>query len=812
MSGRADGGDVEHRCDAEVGATSSSVMVIWSALARHAATVPGRGHIGAGAEQLVGHRALGRSGVASAATPIGADDPVCQRQRHRLGVGAPTASSTSASRWQHRSNNGAGQAAAPAGDQPHRDLAAVADRWRPRASRRRASNSVAPAANASMSTTIAGQTAAAAPPAAGTSSASTSARCNRRTKRRYPCRRPASMASTRDVAPAQQRLADEVGPADDAHRRVVGQRVDQTVGRGIVLRARRPAPPRADTGRARRAPRRTATTADPRSDAARRCAGRRRPDRRDRTPDRAARLPSRGRASAGRHPRPGPRSAAARSDASPRDATATLGAVAAGTLASAAVAGNPSLDIVLTSLGGETRPLEEWLTTFHLASVVLDPYTNESSWILKTAARILESSAAPMRGSTSSSPADADGAKAFLGPLADDFLVFCDPDRALRSQPSAWHSCRRSCSSASTAPCKPAPRVGIPPHGAPSPSRSPRRRRGSARPYRWPATREPSTARRHSLDDGAARRSCRPPRPRSPAGSCRCTRRARIGVAGRSARCRKDDGCAALPDRAAVAVRTRSSCSNRGGSPPAPPRSGWPRCSAPRSADRRIPDTRRAPDRADDPHRGRHRGRVDPTSVPLLDDARSAALESGTPYAFALVEGNRGLLALLCDRVEDAAACFREQLRIAQAHGLITFCDEAFLGLAAVAAHHGRDELAAALQTAGSEQWQTPVAASEQPVYDRVAARYLEPARKRLGAEHWQNAAAAGHGLTEAEAIELARRSGVAQNPPRSVQRLPQEPARRSLIVGGTLAKSRYRISTISYLPDIRVLAWSAAP
>ena len=47
-------------------------------------------------------------------------------------------------------------------------------------------------------------------------------------------------------------------------------------------------------------------------------------------------------------------------------------------------------DLMLRPLGGEARELGDWLTTFHLASVVLDPYTNESSWILKTAVRILE--------------------------------------------------------------------------------------------------------------------------------------------------------------------------------------------------------------------------------------------------------------------------------------------------------------------------------------------------------------------------------------------------------------------------------------
>ena len=109
---------------------------------------------------------------------------------------------------------------------------------------------------------------------------------------------------------------------------------------------------------------------------------------------------------------------------------------------------------MLTPLGGEARPLEEWLTTFHLASVVLDPYTNESSWILKTAARILEGCAAPTCGSTSSSPADGRRRPAFLGPLADEFLVFCDPDRAfvkalglataagVRLHPRRRHACR----------------------------------------------------------------------------------------------------------------------------------------------------------------------------------------------------------------------------------------------------------------------------------------------------------------------------------------------------------------------------------
>ncbi len=94
------------------------------------------------------------------------------------------------------------------------------------------------------------------------------------------------------------------------------------------------------------------------------------------------------------------------------------------------------IDLTLTPLDpssgglGTGRPLTEWLTTFHLASVVLDPYTNESSWILRTATRVLEE----LRGSHARInfivTAGADDAIEFLGPLTERFLVFCDPDRA----------------------------------------------------------------------------------------------------------------------------------------------------------------------------------------------------------------------------------------------------------------------------------------------------------------------------------------------------------------------------------------------
>jgi hypothetical protein len=95
------------------------------------------------------------------------------------------------------------------------------------------------------------------------------------------------------------------------------------------------------------------------------------------------------------------------------------------------MATNPPPDLVLAPIGSHPRPLQEWLTTFHLATVVIDPYTNESSWILRTAARILEG----LRGSDARVnflvTANERDTRRFLGPLVEQFLVFSDPDRTV---------------------------------------------------------------------------------------------------------------------------------------------------------------------------------------------------------------------------------------------------------------------------------------------------------------------------------------------------------------------------------------------
>ena len=87
------------------------------------------------------------------------------------------------------------------------------------------------------------------------------------------------------------------------------------------------------------------------------------------------------------------------------------------------------MDLTLTPLKGDAKTLHQWLTTFHLASVVLDPFTNESAWILKTAARILRQFSGAAVRINFIVTCDASDAREFLGPYADEFLVFCDPDR-----------------------------------------------------------------------------------------------------------------------------------------------------------------------------------------------------------------------------------------------------------------------------------------------------------------------------------------------------------------------------------------------
>lgn len=93
------------------------------------------------------------------------------------------------------------------------------------------------------------------------------------------------------------------------------------------------------------------------------------------------------------------------------------------------MATDPPADLTLSPLKGEPRTIAAWLTTFQLATVVLDPFTNQSSWILETAGRILTHFNGADCRVAFIVTGTADEARQFLGPWADKVLTFADPDR-----------------------------------------------------------------------------------------------------------------------------------------------------------------------------------------------------------------------------------------------------------------------------------------------------------------------------------------------------------------------------------------------
>jgi hypothetical protein len=94
------------------------------------------------------------------------------------------------------------------------------------------------------------------------------------------------------------------------------------------------------------------------------------------------------------------------------------------------VATDPPADLTLAPINGEPRSIDEWLTTFSLAVVVLDPFTNESSWLLETAGRVLLHFTGADCRVAFLVTGSADEARQFLGPWADKVLTFADPNRA----------------------------------------------------------------------------------------------------------------------------------------------------------------------------------------------------------------------------------------------------------------------------------------------------------------------------------------------------------------------------------------------
>jgi hypothetical protein len=109
------------------------------------------------------------------------------------------------------------------------------------------------------------------------------------------------------------------------------------------------------------------------------------------------------------------------------------------------VATDPPPDLVLSSINGRARTVRQWLVTFHLLFVAVDPDNDRSSWIVPTAARVLtgyEQADCRVAWLVAGTAADA---RRFLGRWASEILTFADPDLAvvrafgLQSLPAIVH-------------------------------------------------------------------------------------------------------------------------------------------------------------------------------------------------------------------------------------------------------------------------------------------------------------------------------------------------------------------------------------
>ncbi len=91
---------------------------------------------------------------------------------------------------------------------------------------------------------------------------------------------------------------------------------------------------------------------------------------------------------------------------------------------------NPDLALRLAPMEGEERSLGQWLTSFDLVFVAVDPSQKTSRWILPTAERVLTNFYEADCRVAFLVAGDADECREFLGSRADRLLVFADPDRS----------------------------------------------------------------------------------------------------------------------------------------------------------------------------------------------------------------------------------------------------------------------------------------------------------------------------------------------------------------------------------------------
>jgi predicted ATPase len=122
-------------------------------------------------------------------------------------------------------------------------------------------------------------------------------------------------------------------------------------------------------------------------------------------------------------------------------------------------------------------------------------------------------------------------------------------------------------------------------------------------------------------------------------------------------------------------------------------------------------------------------------------EAVVAAAAVGDRWTIAYAQGNIATAALLGGRYDAARTGFQDELMTAVAHALPGFSRfDPLYGLAALAAAAGDDRRAAVLAGAATAVDAYAVSPAARPVYNRLAQRFLAPARDRLGDEVWEAA------------------------------------------------------------------------
>ena len=108
-----------------------------------------------------------------------------------------------------------------------------------------------------------------------------------------------------------------------------------------------------------------------------------------------------------------------------------------------------------------------------------------------------------------------------------------------------------------------------------------------------------------------------------------------------------------------------------------------------------------------------------------------------------------GLVELFSGNTATARDAFREELRLSRELVVLPFAHEGLMGLAAVATTDADDDRAARLRGASEGLRSDPV----DPVHERLATQFFEPARERHGADAWDAAEREGRALSFADAI-----------------------------------------------------------